>query len=103
MFIRAVNIEAASIEINGINAQGGHLSPSNARISQYSDDGGVPSGMVLACGTGPSEHEALMAFVSPGQPWHNGFVESLHNRMRDELREDNLFEDLTHARVMLDW
>ncbi|EEW15650.1 integrase core domain-containing protein [Corynebacterium jeikeium] len=57
----------------------------------------------VACGTGPSEHEALMAFVSPGQPWHNGFVESLHNRMRDELREDNLFEDLTHARVMVDW
>lgn len=44
-----------------------------------------------------------MAFASPGQPWHNGFVESLHNRMRDELREDNLFEDLTHARVMVDW
>ncbi len=44
-----------------------------------------------------------MAFVSPGQPWNNGFVESLHNRMRDELREDNLFEDLTHARVMVDW
>ena len=46
VFIRAVNIEAASIEINGINAQGGHLSPSNARISQYTDDGGVPTGMV---------------------------------------------------------
>lgn len=44
-----------------------------------------------------------MAFVSPGQPWRNGFVESLHNRMRDELREDNLFEDLTHTRVMVDW
>lgn len=25
------------------------------------------------------------------------------HRMPDELREDNLFEDLTHARVMLDW
>ena len=46
VFIRAVNVEAASIEINGINAQGGHLGPSNAGISQYSDDGGVPSGMV---------------------------------------------------------
>ena len=46
VFIRAVNIEAASIEINGINAQGGHLGPSNARISQYTEDGGVPTGMV---------------------------------------------------------
>ncbi|OFT90888.1 integrase core domain-containing protein [Corynebacterium sp. HMSC28B08] len=44
-----------------------------------------------------------MAFIPPGQPWHNGVVESLHNRMRDELREDNLIEDLTRARVMVDW
>lgn len=57
----------------------------------------------VACGTGPSEHEAIMAFIPPGQPWHNGVVESLHNRMRDELREDNLIEDLTRARVMVDW
>ena len=38
---------------------------------------------------------------APGQPWHNGFVESLHNRMRDELLEDNMFEDLGHARTLI--
>ncbi|WP_353737970.1 integrase core domain-containing protein [Corynebacterium sp.] len=80
----------------------GWLVPSNVCISQYSNDGDRRAWHV-ACGTGPSEHEALMAFVPLGQPWHNEFVESLHNRMRDELREDNLFEDLTHARVMVDW
>ncbi|WP_281247315.1 integrase core domain-containing protein [Corynebacterium phocae] len=38
-----------------------------------------------------------------GQPWHNGFVESLHNRMRDELFEDNLFYDIEDARAGLTW
>lgn len=46
---------------------------------------------------------ALQAFAPPGQPWHNGFIESLHNRMRDELFEDNLFDDTDHARTMLAW
>ena len=28
-------------------------------------------------------------------------MESLHNRMRDELLEDNMFEDLNHARALI--
>ncbi len=47
-----------------------------------------------------AEESTMRAFIPPGQPWHNGFVESLHNRMRDELLEDNLFEgcaDLVQA------
>ena len=28
-------------------------------------------------------------------------MESLHNRMRDELLEDNMFEDLDHARALI--
>ncbi|WP_155467605.1 IS3 family transposase [Trueperella pyogenes] len=31
------------------------------------------------------EDETIQAFIPPGQPWHNGYVESFHNRMRDEL------------------
>lgn len=34
--------------------------------------------------------------------WHNGFVESFHNRMRDELLEDNSIENLEHARLLVD-
>ena len=48
-----------------------------------------------------SEHDTLQAFIPPGQPWLGGFVESLHNRMRDELLEDNMFEDLNHARTLI--
>ncbi|QCX47074.1 transposase [Arcanobacterium haemolyticum] len=39
--------------------------------------------------------------LSRGQPWHNGFVESFHNRMRDELLEDNSIENLEHARMLV--
>ena len=48
-----------------------------------------------------SEHDTLQAFIPPGQPWLGGFMESLHNRMRNELLEDNMFEDLNHARALI--
>ena len=60
-----------------------------------------PEFIAGALGRWASEHDTLQAFIPPGQPWHNGFVESLHNRMRDELLEDNMFEDLNHARALI--
>ena len=62
-----------------------------------------PEFIAAAVGRWASEHDTLQAFIPPGQPWHNGFVESLHNRMRDELLEDNMFEDLNHARADGAW
>ncbi|WP_290343029.1 IS3 family transposase [Corynebacterium auris] len=47
------------------------------------------------------EHKCVQAFIPPGQPWHNGFVESFHNRMRDEVLEDNLFDDVEQARQII--
>ena len=44
------------------------------------------------------EEDTIRSFIPPGQPWHNGFVESLHNRMRDELFERECFLDVVHAR-----
>lgn len=40
-------------------------------------------------------------FIPPGQPWHNGFVESFHNRLRDELLEQELFDNVTHLEKSL--
>ena len=56
-----------------------------------------PEFIAAAMGGWASEHDTLQAFIPPGQPWLGGFVESLHNRMRDELLEDNMFEDLSPA------
>ncbi|MDK8845759.1 integrase core domain-containing protein [Corynebacterium sp. MSK297] len=43
------------------------------------------------------KHDTVEAFIPPGMPWHNGFVESFHNRLRDELLEDEMFDDPAHA------
>ena len=48
-----------------------------------------------------AEDETIQAFIPPGEPWHNGFVESFHNQMRDELLEDNCIENLEHARLLV--
>lgn len=60
-----------------------------------------PEFIAAAVGHWASEHDTLQALIPPGQPWLGGFVESLHNRMRDELLEDNMFEDLSHARALI--
>lgn len=44
-----------------------------------------------------AEVGAVRAFIPPGQPWRNGYVESFHNRMRDELLEENLFDGIEDA------
>ena len=38
-------------------------------------------------------------YVEPGSPWENGYAESFHSRLRDELMKVTEFESLAHARV----
>ena len=45
-----------------------------------------------------------LAFIPPGEPWRNGYVESFNGRLRDECLNINIFWSLTHARVVItDW
>ena len=45
-----------------------------------------------------------LAFIPPGEPWKNGYVESLHSRQHDEFLNINTIPSLLHARVKLtDW
>jgi len=44
------------------------------------------------------------AFIQPGAPWQNPFVESFHARARDELLNTEQFACLAEARVVItDW
>jgi len=44
------------------------------------------------------------AFIEPGSPWENPFVESFHSRVRDELLDVEEFSCLAEARVVIgDW
>jgi putative transposase len=38
--------------------------------------------------------------IAPGAPWENGFAESLHGKLRDELLEREEFASLLEARVL---
>jgi putative transposase len=45
-----------------------------------------------------------LAFIPPGQPWRNGYIESFNSRVRDECLNINIFWSLAHARVVIgDW
>jgi len=44
------------------------------------------------------------AFIEPGSPWQNPFVQSFHARVRDELLDVEEFSCLAEARVVIsDW
>lgn len=48
--------------------------------------------------------ETRTAFIEPGSPWQNPFVESFHARVRDELLNMEQFACLAEAKVMVsDW
>ena len=44
------------------------------------------------------------AYIEPGSPWENPYIESFNGRLRDECLNTEDFADLLEARVVLeDW
>ena len=41
-------------------------------------------------------------FIPPGQPWKNGFVESFHDKFRDECLQREWFQSLLEAQVVIE-
>ena len=39
-------------------------------------------------------------YIAPGSPWQNGYAESFHGRLRDELLDAELFADLAEAKAL---
>lgn len=48
------------------------------------------------------DHQAGPAFIPPGQPWQNGFIESFHDKFRDECLNREWFPSLAEARVVIE-
>jgi transposase InsO family protein len=46
--------------------------------------------------------EVKALYIEPGSPWENGYVESFHGKLRDELLNGELFDTLWEARVLLE-
>ena len=45
---------------------------------------------------------AKTAYIEPGSPWENGYVESFNGRLRDELLNGELFYTLKEARIVIE-
>ena len=45
---------------------------------------------------------AKTAFIEPGSPWENGYVESFNGKLRDELLNAEVFSTLLEARVLIE-
>jgi putative transposase len=45
---------------------------------------------------------AKTAYIAPGSPWENGFIESFNARLRDELLDGEIFYTLAEAKVVVE-
>ena len=45
---------------------------------------------------------ASTAFIEPGSPWENGYVESFNGKLRDELLRCEVFNSLAEAKVLIE-
>ena len=45
---------------------------------------------------------AKTAYIEPGSPWENGYVESFNGKLRDELLAAEVFNTLAEARVLIE-
>ncbi len=45
---------------------------------------------------------AKTAYITPGSPWENGYVESFNARLRDELLNGEIFYTLKEAQIVIE-
>lgn len=45
---------------------------------------------------------AKTAYIEPGSPWENGYIESFNARLRDELLDGEIFYSLAEARIVIE-
>ncbi len=45
---------------------------------------------------------AKAAYITPGSPWENGFIESFNARLRDELLDGEIFYSLAEAKIVIE-
>jgi len=45
--------------------------------------------------------EVKPLYIEPGSPWENGYVESFHGKLRDELLNGEIFDTLWEAQMLL--
>jgi putative transposase len=69
-----------------------------APVHIRSDNG--PEFIAQAIRRGCVEAKVEVLYIEPGAPWENGYAESFHARLRDELLEREEFSSVLEARVL---
>jgi transposase InsO family protein len=65
-----------------------------------SDNGGEFAATVIMAWL--TDNHVGPAFIDPGCPWQNGFVESFHGKLRDECLNREWFKTLQEAKVVIE-
>ena len=84
----------------------GHLSlswyPKCRRFESYpryhSDNGSEFTTQAVRDWLGRLDVKTL--FIEPGSPWENGYIESFNGRLRNELRNVEIFDTLLNAGIL---
>jgi transposase InsO family protein len=80
----------------------GILQQRNAPVFLRSDNGSEFTAETVQ--TWLAQKKVGPAFIPPGQPWKNGFIESFHDKFRDECLQREWFSSLLDAQVVIvDW
>ncbi len=45
---------------------------------------------------------AKTAYITPGSPWENGYIESFNSKLRDELLNREIFFTLKEAKIVIE-
>jgi putative transposase len=69
-----------------------------APVHIRSDNG--PEFIARAIGSWLSSARVQTLYIEPGSPWENGYAESFHGRLRDELLDAELFGCLAEAKML---
>ncbi len=80
-------------------------------LEQLAETRGLPKNIVVDNGTEFTSRAMIewednnptsLAFIDPGKPTQNAFVESFNGKLRDECLNENYFLNLAHARIVIE-
>ena len=60
------------------------------------------SSLLIKCSSGCPTKRSRRSYIDPGSPWQNGFIESFHNRLRDECLNREVLLSVAEAQVVIE-
>jgi transposase InsO family protein len=65
-----------------------------------SDNG--PEFIAYAIGDWLKDNQIKAIYIEPGAPWENGYIESFHDKLRDECLNREIFGSLLEAKIVIE-